>query len=73
LRYISWRYTYPFKGLINVTPKPTHLMIDHSDLAVLQSIPQYKKKLNNIIEFEKNLNKSLIFDQNNIRVYKLED
>jgi hypothetical protein len=73
LRYIAWRYIYPYQGSLNASPKPTYVMIDYSDLSLLQGIPQYKKELDNLIEFEKNLNRTLVYNRNNIRVYKLED
>lgn len=70
LRYISQHYMYDEGDII-----PTHIMLDYSDLVLLQNDQRFKEKLDELKKYEQdNLqNKTLLYDINNIRVYSLEN
>ncbi|MBU0980353.1 MAG: glycosyltransferase family 39 protein [Nanoarchaeota archaeon] len=52
---------------------PTHVMLDYSDLAVLQQIPEYRQQIEGMLQIEAQLeNMTLQYDKENIKVYKLE-
>lgn len=56
----------------NIMPS-THVMMDYSDLVLLQGNPQYKAELDALVNLEREqlINQTLLYNQDNIRVYKI--
>ena len=53
---------------------PNYLMLDYSDLVLIQQDPNYKQQLDNLKAFENEnfINQTPIYNKNNIKVFKLE-
>ena len=51
---------------------PDYLLFDYSDLVKLQSYPQYKSQMEGISQIERNANATLMYNKNNIKVYKID-
>ena len=59
----------------NLTPDDvSYEIIDYSDLAYLQNYPQYQQEMNNLKIYETSITNtsSLIYDKDNIHIYKLK-
>ncbi len=70
MRYISWHYMYDEGEVI-----PTHIVLDYSDLILLQNDPGFRQRLEQLNQYEQeNLqDKVPVYNKNNIKVYKLEE
>lgn len=68
LRYISWRYIYPYK---ETAPTPTYMLFDYTDFMGIGDT----NKIEQIASFEKHImeNNTVVYNKNNIKVYKLEN
>lgn len=52
---------------------PDYVLLDYSDLALLQSSPEYKQKIDGMMQYEKEVlaNNTPVYNKNNIRLYRL--
>jgi len=68
IRYISWRYVHAYK---DTGPRPSHMLFDYSDFMAIGDTNQIEQ----VALFEKQImeNNTLVYNKNNIKVYKLEN
>jgi len=68
MRYIAWRYIRAYKP--EHPSPPDYMLIDYSDFAAIGDM----KKLQEIALFEEKIkvNNTVVYDEDNIKVYKIE-